>query len=197
MDWKTFISIGWKISEAVRENDDGYLSVEGKIPHTDLICMGKRTLRLLQSHHIRVRCSQALENVCQDCIEDFRSWRRKWRWLARFRRSLFPSGHLNVWENEHFDYHRHSPLVLGVEMDWKPLISIRCKISEAIRENNDGYKSVEGEIFRADLDGKTSISSTTDTPHWCWVSRYIENSWWVLDIRFQKLSEKMMVVTRV
>jgi hypothetical protein len=72
-------------------------------------------------------------------------------------------------------------------MHWKPLISIEYKISEAIRENDDGYKSVEGEMFRADLYGKMTISSTTDTPHWCWVSRCIENRWLVLDERIQKL----------
>jgi hypothetical protein len=45
------------------------------------------------------------------------------------------------------------------------LIGIGYKISEAIRENDDGYKSVEGVMFRADLYGKMNISSTTDTPY--------------------------------
>jgi hypothetical protein len=58
-------------------------------------------------------------------------------------------------------------MVLGVEMNWKPLISSGYKISEAIRENDDGYKSVEGVMFSADLYGKMNISSTTDTPQWC------------------------------
>jgi hypothetical protein len=50
------IRIGYKISEAIRENDDGYMSVEGVIPHTSVIYMGKQAFRLPQTLPIRVRC---------------------------------------------------------------------------------------------------------------------------------------------
>jgi hypothetical protein len=61
---KGLISIGCKISEAIRENDDdGYMSVQGVIPHTGLICIGKQSFHLPQTLPIRVRRRDALETV--------------------------------------------------------------------------------------------------------------------------------------
>jgi hypothetical protein len=60
---KRLISIRYKISEAIREKDDGDMSVEGVIPHTDMICMGKQSFRLPQTLPIRIRYRDALETV--------------------------------------------------------------------------------------------------------------------------------------
>jgi hypothetical protein len=51
------------ISESIKDNDDGSLSVEGVIPHTGLFGMGKRAFRLPQKLPIRVRYRDALEAV--------------------------------------------------------------------------------------------------------------------------------------
>jgi hypothetical protein len=60
---KRFTSIGYKISEAITENVDGYRSVEGVIPNTGLICMEKQSFCLPQILPIRVRRRDALETV--------------------------------------------------------------------------------------------------------------------------------------
>jgi hypothetical protein len=139
--WKQLLSIRWKISEAVRENDDSASPVSGvrSFPaltwfvwenehfvyhrHSPLVLGVEMDWKSLIS--IGYRISEAIrENDDVSAVPGARSF-------PAFAHSWF------VWKDQHFVYHRHSPFVFGVEIGLKPFISIRYRISEAIRENDD------------------------------------------------------------
>jgi hypothetical protein len=133
---KPFIGIGYRISESIRENDDSS-RIAGVRSFLWLICMENKyfinhrysTFMLGVKMHLKLffsigyRISESIKQN-DDC--------------THISRVTFLPALISI-ENEYFINHRYSTFVpLGVEMYLKPFISIGYRISESIKENDDG-----------------------------------------------------------